>query len=58
MPTLEAKHKEFIIKQLDCFEQPSTVQGLLSENFDIEVPVAQVVYNCPDIAQGRNSVKQ
>ncbi len=48
MPQLKSKHKQFIVINLACFNEPKEVQKLFQETFAFDISPQQIAYYDPD----------
>ena len=51
MATLKKHHKEYIVKQLACFDSPSEVAKQLKELYGVDVSLSQLSYYNPENTQ-------
>ena len=56
MAKLRKKHKEFIIKQLACYESPSSVRSEFKKIFNLEISLSQLSYYNPNSVQGNQEL--
>lgn len=57
MAKLKTKHKEFIVKQLACFNTLTDVRNQLQDIHNVDVPLNQIIYYDPESAQGTTAKK-
>lgn len=58
MATLKPKHKEFIVKELACYEQPAEIQTKVQDKYQVEVTLSQLAFYNPENTQGSRQLSR